>query len=42
MHGGDARGTGQGPSGFPRVMRLVVWLDRPAASFTVFKVLRSP
>jgi len=28
--------------GFPRVMRLVAWLDRPAASFTVLRVLRSP
>ena len=28
--------------GFPRVMRLVIWLDRPAASFTVARVLRSP
>jgi hypothetical protein len=27
---------------FPRVMRLVAWLDRPAASFTVARVLRSP
>jgi hypothetical protein len=28
--------------GFPRVMRLVIWLDRPTASFTVARVLRSP
>jgi len=28
--------------GFPRVMRLVAWLDRPAASFTALRVLRSP
>jgi hypothetical protein len=27
---------------FPRVMRLVAWLDRSAASFTVARVLRSP
>jgi hypothetical protein len=27
---------------FPRVMRLVAWADRPAASFTVARVLRSP
>jgi hypothetical protein len=28
--------------GFPRVMRLVGWLDRPAADFVVLRVLRSP
>jgi Helix-turn-helix len=27
---------------FPQAMRLVAWLDRPAVSFTVFRVLRSP
>jgi hypothetical protein len=27
---------------FPPVMRLVAWLDRPAASFTVARILRSP